>query len=162
MNLDAVPQPIRTAVRNNAGGHVNHSMYLRAMAPKGGGAPRGALADAITRDFGSFAKFKTQFDEAGEKLFGSGWVWLARAKDSGKLVVLTTSGHDNPIMQGNFPIVVNDVWEHAYYLKHQNKRPEFLEGWWLVTNWQEAARRFEHADKGGELEWEGEAALLSA
>ena len=103
MNLDEVPQAARTAVRNNAGGHVNHTMYWRAMAPKGGGAPRGALADAITRDFGSFAKFKSQFDEAGEKLFGSGWVWLARAKDGGKLVILTTQGHDNPIMQGQFP-----------------------------------------------------------
>ena len=160
MNLDAVPQSVRTAVRNNAGGHVNHTMYWRAMAPKGGGAPRGALADAVTRDFGSFAKFKSQFDEAGEKLFGSGWVWLARAKDGGKLVILTTQGHDNPIMQGQFPIVVNDVWEHAYYLKHQNKRPEFLEGWWLVANWQEAARRFEHSEKTGELEWEDEGGVL--
>ena len=160
MNLDAVPQSVRTAVRNNAGGHVNHSMYWRAMAPKGGGTPRGPLADAIAQDFGSFAKFKSQFDEAGEKLFGSGWVWLAREKDGGKLVILTTQGHDNPIMQGQFPIVVNDVWEHAYYLKHQNKRPEFLEGWWLVANWQEAARRFEHAEKNDDLEWEDEGGVL--
>jgi Fe-Mn family superoxide dismutase len=163
MNLDAVPQSARTAVRNNAGGHVNHTMYWRAMAPKGGGAPRGELADAVTRDFGSFAKFKTQFDEAGEKLFGSGWVWLARTKESGKLAILTTQGHDNPIMQGQFPIVVNDVWEHAYYLKHQNRRPEFLEGWWLVANWQEAARRFEHSEQADDLEWEeeGKALLLA-
>jgi Fe-Mn family superoxide dismutase len=160
MNLDKVPEEARTAVRNNAGGHVNHTMYWRAMAPKGGGAPKGLLADAIKRDFGSFEKFKTEFDQAGEKLFGSGWVWLARTKDGGKLSVLTTPGHDNPIMQGQFPIIVNDVWEHAYYLKHQNRRPEFLEGWWLVANWQEAARRFEHTEHSGELEWEDEGAAL--
>jgi Fe-Mn family superoxide dismutase len=120
------------------------------------------LADAINRDFGSVAKFKTQFDQAGEKLFGSGWVWLVRAKDGGKLTVMTTPGHDNPIMQGHFPILVNDVWEHAYYLKHQNRRPEFLENWWLVANWQEAARRFEHAEKSDDLEFEEEGALLDA
>ena len=160
MNLDKVPEAVRTAVRNNGGGHVNHTMYWRAMAPKGGGAPKGLLADAIKRDFGSFEKFKTGFDQAGEKLFGSGWVWLARAKDGGKLSVLTTPGHGNPIMQGQFPIIVNDVWEHAYYLKHQNRRPEFLEGWWLVANWQEAARRFEHSEQTGELEWEDEGAAL--
>ena len=163
MNLDKVPEAVRTAVRDNGGGHLNHTMYWRAMAPKGGGAPKGLLADAIKRDFGSFEKFKTGFDQAGEKLFGSGWVWLARAKDGGKLSVLTTPGHGNPIMQGQFPIIVNDVWEHAYYLKHQNRRPEFLEGWWLVANWQEAERRFEHSKQTGELEWEHEGAtLLSA
>jgi superoxide dismutase, Fe-Mn family len=161
-HLDEVPQAVRTAVRNNAGGHLNHSIYWRAMAAKGGGAPRGVLADAINRDFGSVAKFKTQFDQAGEKLFGSGWVWLVRAKDGGKLTVMTTPGHDNPIMQGHFPILVNDVWEHAYYLKHQNRRPEFLENWWLVANWQEAARRFEHAEKSDDLEFEEEGALLDA
>ena len=154
-NLDKVPEAVRTAVRNNGGGHINHTMYWRAMAPKGGGAPKGVLAEAINRDFGSFEKFKTQFDQAGEKLFGSGWVWLARAQQGGgKLKVLTTRGHDNPIMQGHFPILVNDVWEHAYYLKHQNRRPEFLEGWWLVANWQEAARRFEHSEQTDELDWE--------
>ena len=163
LNLDKVPESVRTAVRNNAGGHVNHTMYWKAMAPKGGGAPKGALAQALIRDFGSFEKFKTQFDQAGEKLFGAGWVWLARGQQDGKLAVMTTPGHDNPIMQGHFPIVVNDVWEHAYYLKHQNRRPEFLESWWLVANWQEAARRFEHAEHNDELEWEGEdAALLPA
>lgn len=163
-NLDKVPEAVRTAVRNNGGGHINHTMYWRAMAPKGGGAPKGVLAEAINRDFGSFEKFKTQFDQAGEKLFGSGWVWLARAPhEGGKLMVLTTPGHDNPITQGHFPILVNDVWEHAYYLKHQNRRPEFLEGWWLVANWQEAARRFEHSQQSGELEWEDDrGAPLSA
>ncbi len=160
LNPRKVPEAIRTAVSNNAGGHVNHSLLWRAMAPNGGGEPKGALADAIKRDFGSFEKFKTEFDQAGEKLFGSGWVWLARAKDGGKLSVLTTPGHDNPIMQGQFPIIVNDLWEHAYYLKHHNRRPEFLEGWWLVANWQEAARRFEHSEQTGELEWEDEGAAL--
>lgn len=155
INLDKVPEAVRTAVRNNGGGHVNHTMYWRAMAPKGGGAPKGALAEAINRNFGSFEKFKTQFDQAGEKVFGSGWVWLVRApQEGGKLKVVTTRGHDTPIMQGHFPILVNDVWEHAYYLKHQNRRPEFLEGWWLVANWQEAARRFEHSEQTDELEWE--------
>lgn len=162
LNLGQVPEAIRTAVRNNAGGHVNHCMYWKAMAPKGGGAPKGLLGDAIKRDFGSFEKFKTQFDEAGAKLFGSGWVWLVRDGVSEKLAIMTTPGHDNPIMQGHFPIVVNDVWEHAYYLKHQNKRPDFLEGWWLVANWAEAQRRFEHAEQSDELEWEEEGELLPA
>jgi len=163
LNIDKVPEAVRTAIRNNTGGHVNHTMYWKAMAPKGGGAPKGVLSEAINRDFGSFEKFKTQFDQAGEKHFGSGWVWLARAQQDGKLTVMTTPGHDNPIMQGHFPILVNDVWEHAYYLKHQNRRPEFLENWWLVANWQEAARRFEHSEQDDELEWKGEdAALLPA
>ncbi len=164
LNPDKVPESVRTAVLNNAGGHLNHAMYWRAMSPKGGGgAPKGALAAAISRDFGSFEEFKTQFDQAGEKFFGSGWVWLARAgNDGGKLVVMTTPGHDNPIMQGHFPILVNDLWEHAYYLKHQNRRPEFLEGWWLVANWPQAARRFEHAEHNGELDWLDESGALLA
>lgn len=153
LNLDKVPEAVRTAVRNNAGGHQNHCMYWRAMAPKGGGSPKGSLAEAINRDFGSFEKFKAQFDDVGGKVFGSGWVWLVRDGKSGKLAVTTTQGHDNPIMEGQFPIVVNDVWEHAYYLKHQNKRPEFLKDWWMVANWEEAARRFEHAQSSGGLEW---------
>jgi superoxide dismutase, Fe-Mn family len=160
LNLDKVPEAIRTAVRNNAGGHLNHSMYWRLMSPKGGGTPTGPLAEAIKASFGDFEKFKMQFDQAGEKVFGSGWVWLSRSGD-GKLAITTTTGHDNPIMQGQFPILVNDVWEHAYYLKHQNRRPEFLEGWWLVTNWQEAARRFEHSGTG-DLEWEDETRALMA
>jgi Fe-Mn family superoxide dismutase len=162
INLGEVPESIRTAVRNNAGGHLNHCMYWRAMSPKnGGGAPKGRLADAINRDFGGFEQFKKAFGQAGEKLFGSGWVWLVR-ENSGKLSITTTQGHDNPIMQGQFPIVVNDVWEHAYYLKHQNKRPDFLEGWWLVANWQEAGRRFDHAETSGELDWEEEKDALPA
>jgi Fe-Mn family superoxide dismutase len=157
LNGDKVPEAARTAVRNNAGGHVNHSLYWKAMSAAGGGAPKGPLADAITRDFGSFEKFKKQFAEAGEKLFGSGWVWLARAqKDGGKLEVYTTTGHDNPLMQGHYPLLVNDVWEHAYYLKYQNQRPDFLKGWWAVANWDEAARRFGQPDHAAEEDWENE------
>ncbi len=115
------------------------------MSPLEGGAPpTGALAIAIVRDFGSLAQFKQQFSEAGGKLFGSGWVWLVRVKkDGGRLQVCTTSGHDNPILEGRYPILVNDVWEHAYYLKHENRRAAYLDGWWSIANWKEAARRFE-------------------
>jgi Fe-Mn family superoxide dismutase len=157
LNLNKVPEAARATVRNNAGGHVNHSLYWHAMSPTGGGAPKGPLADAINRDFGSLEKFKARFAEAGAKLFGSGWVWLARAQqDGGRLVVLTTPGHDNPLMQGHFPILVNDIWEHAYYLKYQNRRPEYLDGWWSVANWEEAARRFERSDHTAEQSWEDE------
>jgi len=159
-NLDTVPDSSRTAVLNNAGGHVNHSMFWKGMGPVAGGPPRGYLADAINRDFGSFAEFKAKFSEAGGKVFGSGWVWLGRNQQKGdKLVILTTHGHDNPIMQGIFPILVNDVWEHAYYLKYQNRRPDYLEGWWSVVDWQEAGRRYqlsEDAKDISEVEWEDE------
>jgi Fe-Mn family superoxide dismutase len=155
LNPDQVPEAIRTTVRNNAGGHVNHSLYWKVMSPTGLDKPKGALADAIKHDFGSFEDFKKQFAETGAKLFGSGWVWLAREQhNGGKLVIVTTNGHDNPLMQGLFPILLNDVWEHAYYLKYQNRRPEFMDGWWSVTNWQEAARRFEHAGEGVDLQQE--------
>lgn len=161
LNLSKVPQTIRTPIHNNAGGHVNHSLFWRAMSPGGGGEPTGALADAIKRDFGGLEQFKARFDEAGEKLFGSGWVWLARAQqDGGRLRVCTTSGHDNPLMQGRFPILVNDVWEHAYYLKHENRRGDYLRNWWPVVNWEEAARRFEHSDQSAERDWEGEGGSL--
>jgi Fe-Mn family superoxide dismutase len=157
LNLDKVPEAQRTAVANNGGGHVNHCLYWRAMSPSGGDQPKGALADAIDADFGGFDKFKTAFNEAGAKVFGSGWVWLVRAQgDGGKLKVMTTAGHENPMQQGHFPILLNDVWEHAYYLKFQNRRPEFLDGWWSVTNWQEAASRFERSDHSAEKEWEEE------
>jgi superoxide dismutase, Fe-Mn family len=164
LNLDEVPEKIRTAVRHNAGGHVNHSLFWRAMSPAGDGAPTGLLADAIRRDFGGFEQLKTQFDAAGEKLFGSGWVWLARTRhDGGKLEVITTSGHDNPLLQGRFPLLVNDVWEHAYYLKHENRRADYLKGWWSVVNWEEAAIRFERPDHRAEDNWENEGgALLEA
>ena len=163
LNLDEVPRTIRTAVRNNAGGHVNHSLFWRAMSADAGGAPAGVLADAIDRDFGSLEQFKVQFAQAGGKLFGSGWVWLARAgEDSGRLHIHTTSGHDNPLMQGHFPILVNDVWEHAYYLKHENRRGDYLKGWWPVVNWDEAARRFERSNQSDIRDWEGEGESLLA
>jgi len=161
LNLAKLPQKIRTAVRNNAGGHVNHSLFWRAMSPAGGGAPAGPLADAIKRDFGGLEQLKARFDEAGGKLFGSGWVWLARTqRDGGVLEVYTTSGHDNPLMQVHFPILLNDVWEHAYYLKHENRRADYLKGWWAVVNWPEAARRFERSDHSVERDWEAEGGSL--
>jgi Fe-Mn family superoxide dismutase len=147
LNSNEVPQKIRTVVHNNAGGHVNHSLFWRAMSPTATGAPAGRLADAIDRDFGSFEEFKVRFAEAGGKLFGSGWVWLTRTlQEGGRLQVCTTSGHDHPLMEGRFPILVNDVWEHAYYLKYENRRGDYLNGWWPVVNWEEASRRFEHSD----------------
>src|SRR5690606_10761789 len=127
--------------RNNGGGHLNHSMFWRLMSPQGGGDPTGELGDAITRDFGDAESFRREFDAQGAKVFGSGWVWLASDKD-GKLSVVTTGGHDNPVMDGLKPVLVNDVWEHAYYLKHQNRRPEYLKGWWAVVDWAEAARNY--------------------
>jgi Fe-Mn family superoxide dismutase len=146
LNLGKLPRSIRTTVRHNAGGHVNHSMFWQGMSPLEAGAPAGPLAIAIVRDFGSLAQFKAQFEEAGGKLFGSGWVWLVRTQqENGRLQVCTTAGHDNPIMEGRYPILVNDVWEHAYYLKHQNRRAEYLDGWWSIANWKEASRRFERS-----------------
>lgn len=160
LNLDKLPEKIRDAVHHNAGGHVNHSLFWRAMSPPsvaGGGKPTGALADAITHDFGSFDGFKEKFDKAGATLFGSGWVWLARAqKDGGRLEILTTQGHDHPLMQGCFPLLLNDVWEHAYYLKHENRRSDYLRGWWSVVNWQEVSRRFAMSDHTAEERWEAE------
>ena len=161
MNARKVPREIRGAIRNNAGGHVNHSMFWRAMAPAAGDAPEGLLADAIERDFGGLEKFKAQFEAAGSKLFGSGWVWLARGwRDGGKLHVYTTTGHDNPLVKGRFPILVNDVWEHAYYLKHESRRGDYLKGWWQVVNWQEAARRFASSALPRKLSRENDAAML--
>lgn len=161
LNPGKIPEETRAVVRNNAGGHVNHSMLWRAMSPDGGGEPTGLLADAINSDFGSIEKFKARFEEAGEKLFGSGWVWLARAQQNGgKLVVLCTSGHDNPLLQGYFPLLVNDVWEHAYYLKHENRRGDYLKGWWSIVNWKEAARRFEVSDLPAERRWEIDGGLV--
>jgi Fe-Mn family superoxide dismutase len=161
LHPDEIPEAARTAVRNNAGGHVNHSMFWRAMSPDGFGGPAGALADAIKRDFGGVDKFKALFDDAGEKVFGSGWVWLARAQqDGGRLEIYTTPGHGNPLTQGHFPLLLNDVWEHAYYLKHENRRPEYLKGWWSVVNWKEAARRFGISDMSPERRWESEGGLV--
>ena len=143
-NLESVPETIRTAVRNNGGGHLNHTMFWRGMKPGGSGTPTGALASAIDASFGGFDQFKTKFDETGAKVFGSGWVWLVSPRSGqGKLEIVTTPGHDTPLKTAQ-PIVVNDVWEHAYYLKHQNRRPEYLKTWWSLVDWNEAARRFEN------------------
>jgi superoxide dismutase, Fe-Mn family len=161
LNQNKIPQKIRDAVCNNAGGHVNHSLFWRAMSPQASNKPAGPLAEAIDRDFGNFEKFKHQFVETGEKLFGSGWVWLVRAQqDGGKLQICTTTGHDNPMTQGHFPVLLNDVWEHAYYLKYENRRGDYLNNWWAIANWEEAARRFEQSDHSAENNWEDEGGHL--
>jgi Fe-Mn family superoxide dismutase len=139
-NLSAVPEAIRTAVRNNGGGHVNHTMFWQIMGPGKGGAPSGALADAIAGAFGSFDAFKEQFAKAGMTRFGSGWAWLVES--GGKLAIESTANQDNPMMDGKRPIMGVDVWEHAYYLKYQNRRNDYLAAWWHVVNWDEVAKRF--------------------
>jgi Fe-Mn family superoxide dismutase len=146
-NINQVPDSIRTAVRNNAGGHSNHSMFWKIMKPNGGGQPTGDLANAIQQAFGSFDAFKTAFNDAGTKRFGSGWAWLV-LDSSGKLQVISTANQDSPLMDGLYPVMGNDVWEHAYYLKYQNRRPEYLNAWWNVVNWDEVARRYEQARSG--------------
>lgn len=156
LHCDDLPQEIRADVLNNAGGHVNHSLFWRGMSPASGGNPSGPLADAIERDFGGLSQFKHEFVQSGAGLFGSGWVWLARVKDSGNLKIYTTSGHDNPLMQGCFPILVNDVWEHAYYLKHENRREDYLDAWWSVVDWKEASRRFKKSAFPAVKDWEDE------
>jgi Fe-Mn family superoxide dismutase len=146
LNPHRLPRDIRTAIRDNAGGHVNHSLYWEAMSPSGGGAPSGALGTAIAQDFGSFRAFKERFDDAGAALLGSGWVWLTSApEEGGRLEVMTTAGHDHPMTQCRFPVLLNDAWEHAYYLKHENRRAQYLNGWWSVVNWREAALRYDRA-----------------
>jgi Fe-Mn family superoxide dismutase len=144
-DLNAVPEDIRTAVRNNGGGHVNHTMFWQIMGPNGGGdEPTGAIADAIKQAFGSFEDFKTKFNEAGANRFGSGWAWLV-VDGGGALQVVSTANQDNPLSEGHTPILGNDVWEHAYYLKYQNRRPEYLKAWWNVVNWDEVNKRFQQA-----------------
>jgi superoxide dismutase, Fe-Mn family len=143
--LGKVPENIRTAVRNNGGGHLNHSMFWKLMKKGGGGEPSGDLAGAIKSAFGSFADFKTKFVQAATTRFGSGWAWLL-VKD-GKLVVESTANQDNPIMDGGKGVLGLDVWEHAYYLKYQNKRPDYIEAWWNVVNWAQAADNFAAAKK---------------
>lgn len=140
--INDVPESIRTAVRNNAGGHINHSMFWQIMKPSGGGAPTGELATAIQQTFGSFDQFKSAFNDAGVKRFGSGWAWLVLDR-SGKLQVISTANQDSPLMDGMYPVMGNDVWEHAYYLKYQNRRPDYLAAWWNVVNWDEIARRYQ-------------------
>ncbi len=141
-DLNSVPEDIRTAVRNNGGGHVNHTMFWEIMSPNGGGEPTGPIADAIRETFGSFEDFKKQFNDAGAKRFGSGWVWLVRTSD-GKLQITSTANQDNPLMEGQYPIMGNDVWEHAYYLTYRNRRAEYLEAWWNVVNWDAINQRFQ-------------------
>jgi superoxide dismutase, Fe-Mn family len=141
-DLNSVPDDIRTAVRNNGGGHVNHTMFWKIMGPNGGGEPTGAVGDAIRETFGDFETFKQQFNDAGVKRFGSGWVWLVRT-GAGQLAITSTANQDNPMSEGSYPIFGNDVWEHAYYLKYQNRRPEYLNAWWNVVNWDEVNRRFQ-------------------
>jgi Fe-Mn family superoxide dismutase len=141
LDLSSVPEDIRTAVRNNGGGHVHHSMYWTMMKPGGGGEPAGKIAEIIG-EFGGFEAFKSKFNDAGLKHFGSGWVWLVRSK-AGKHEILTTPNQDSPLTQGFYPILVNDVWEHAYYLKYQNRRAEYLQAFWNVVNWEEINRRIQ-------------------
>jgi Fe-Mn family superoxide dismutase len=139
-NLSSVPEEIRAAVRNNGGGHWNHSLFWQIMGPKAGGEPTGALAAAIKSAFGDFATFKTQFKQAGVGRFGSGWAWLIN--DGGKLSIASTPNQDNPLMEGKTALMGIDVWEHAYYLKYQNRRPDYIDAWWNVVNWAAVAERY--------------------
>ncbi|HUX34446.1 MAG TPA: superoxide dismutase [Gemmatimonadaceae bacterium] len=137
--LKAVPENIQTAVRNNGGGHWNHSLFWTIMSPKGGGEPTGKLADAINKSFGDFAKFQTQFAAAAGSRFGSGWAWLV--KDGDALAITSTPNQDNPLMEGKHALMGLDVWEHAYYLNYQNRRPDYIKAWWNVVNWGAVAER---------------------
>ena len=139
-NLDALPDDIKGVVRNNGGGHLNHSLFWESMSPDGGGEPSGDLAGAIDDAFGSFDAFKEQFEAAGVNQFGSGWAWLVL--DGGSLAVTSTANQDNPVSNGQTPLVGNDVWEHAYYLKYNNRRPEYLKAWWNVVDWNKVSERF--------------------
>lgn len=142
-NLDAVPEAARTAVRNNGGGHANHSLFWQILSTNGGGAPAGELADAITQKFGSFESFKEEFAKAATTRFGSGWAWLA--VNNGQLEVTSTPNQDSPLMEGKTPILGLDVWEHAYYLNYQNRRPDYIAAFWNVVNWEEVAKRYSAA-----------------
>ncbi|HNV02066.1 MAG TPA: superoxide dismutase [Vicinamibacterales bacterium] len=139
-DLSRVPESVRTAVRNNGGGHVNHAMFWQIMAPKAGGEPSGPLADAIKAAFGSFEAFKGEFKKAALGRFGSGWAWLVNT--GGKLTIESTPNQDNPIMEGRQTVMGIDVWEHAYYLKYQNRRADYVDAWWSVVNWSEVAKRY--------------------
>lgn len=147
-NLSAVPEEIRTAVRNNGGGHANHSFFWQIMGPNGGGEPKGKLADDIKSSFGSFDAFKEKLAAAGGSRFGSGWAWLIKSK-SGNLEISSTANQDSPLMGkaiagcDGTPVLGVDVWEHAYYLKYQNRRPDYLKAWWNTVNWAEVSRRYE-------------------
>jgi Fe-Mn family superoxide dismutase len=145
-DLGAIPEAVRTAVRNNGGGHANHSLFWQIMKPGGGGDPGGAIAQAIASDLGGFAAFKDSLAKAAIGRFGSGWAWLIAAKD-GKLTISSTANQDSPIMDGQNPIMGIDVWEHAYYLKYQNRRADYIAAWWNTLNWDEINRRFAAAKK---------------
>lgn len=142
-SLDKIPTDKRTVVRNNGGGHINHSLFWTVMGPDGGGEPSGAVADAISAKFGSFKEFQEKFNDAAINRFGSGWAWLVL--DGGSFDVISTPNQDSPLIEGKIPILGLDVWEHAYYLKYQNKRPDYVEAWWNVVNWDEVNRRFQEA-----------------
>lgn len=142
-NLDAVPESARTAVRNNGGGHANHSLFWELLSPNGGGNPSGALAEAIDAKFGSFDAFKEEFAKAATTRFGSGWAWLS--VNNGELELTSTPNQDSPIMEGATPILGLDVWEHAYYLNYQNRRPDYIGAFWNVVNWDEVSKRYESA-----------------
>jgi superoxide dismutase, Fe-Mn family len=142
-NLDAVPEAARMAVRNNGGGHANHTLFWQILSPNGGGAPAGELADAINNKFGSFESFKEEFAKAATTRFGSGWAWLA--VNNGELEVTSTPNQDSPVMEGKTPILGLDVWEHAYYLKFQNRRPDYITTFWNVVNWDEVSKRYQEA-----------------
>jgi superoxide dismutase, Fe-Mn family len=142
-SLEILPEDIRTAVRNNAGGHANHSLFWEIMGPDGGGEPSGALGDAINSTFGSFDDLKSQVNDAGVKRFGSGWTWLVH--DGTGLAVYSTANQDSPISNSDTPLLGIDVWEHAYYLNYQNRRPDYLAAWWNVVNWDAVQQRFESA-----------------
>jgi Fe-Mn family superoxide dismutase len=139
-NVNTLPEAVRTPIRNNGGGHWNHSMFWQIMAPKAGGEPGGNLGAAIKSAFGDFAKFREQFSAAGVGRFGSGWAWLINT--GGKLSIASTPNQDNPLMEGQKAIMGLDVWEHAYYLKYQNRRPDYIQAWWNVVNWKEVEKRF--------------------
>lgn len=141
--IQQVPEAIRTAVRNHGGGHANHTLFWQIMAPKGGGKPSGPLAEGINAAFGGFDAFKEKFAAAAAGRFGSGWAWLL--VDKGKLTIESTANQDSPLMEGKAPILGLDVWEHAYYLLYQNRRPDYITAWWNVVNWAEVARRFDAA-----------------
>lgn len=143
-DLNAVPEPIRTAVRNNGGGHWNHTLFWQVMAPDGGGEPSGALADAITSAFGEFGQFKEKFSAAALGRFGSGWAWLTVGRN-GTVAIESTPNQDTPIMEGKPAILGLDVWEHAYYLKYQNRRADYVAAWWNAVNWGEVGKRYESA-----------------
>jgi Fe-Mn family superoxide dismutase len=145
-SINTVPEDIRTAVRNNAGGHINHTMFWQIMGPRAGGEPTGGLADAIKQAFGDSAKFKEQFTAAATGRFGSGWAWLVL--DGGALKIESTPNQDTPLMDGRRPVMGLDVWEHAYYLKYQNRRADYITAWWNVVNWTEVGRRFDELRRG--------------